>query len=172
MDVTPSTIPPSGTDSAAAEDTPQQKNNLPEVAPFGPPTWNILYYVCIAVTAFVGVGTILNGGMWTDALVRMFVTLLGGLMLVMAFITFVVVPLHVRHYENVATAQKAARLAARANEEHAREEKRNQAGRSNPGLAGEFAFDSEPGSQTGGSHTERSHNDQAASLRRMAADLQ
>lgn len=170
MDVSPSAVPTSNTDPAVTEDLPQ-KNNLPVSAPFGPSTWNILYYLCIAITAFVGVGTILNGGMWIDALVRMFVTLLGGSMLVMAFITFVVVPLHVRHYENVAAAQKAARIAARTQEAQAREEKKNRTGRGNQAQAGEPAFDSEKKSPADTSFTERSHDDQAASLRRMAADV-
>ncbi|MCL4832977.1 MAG: hypothetical protein KJZ86_11065 [Caldilineaceae bacterium] len=140
-------------------------------APFGPSTWNTLYYVCMAATIVVGLGTVLNGGGWTDAILRMFVTLLGGSVLAIAFLTFVIIPLHVRHYENLVAAQKEAQVAAREKAEQEKvqaNEGEEPASEDSP----EPSFSSSVASSPTGPRPAPAHEDQASSLRRMAANPQ
>jgi len=153
------TLPQPGRTEPDSEANTAPIVEIPPPAPLGPSTWNTLYYAWLVITLLVGLGTILNGGLWQDAILRMFVTLLGGSFLTIAFLTFVIIPLHVKRYERLVEAQKAAQTAARqtaARPLSAPEEETND-----PSFAAEPSRPATPPAQR--------HDDQAASLRRMAA---
>jgi len=151
---------------------------LPPPAPFDPSTWKNFYYVCVVATIIVGLGTILNGGMWTDAIMRMFITLLGGAVLSIAFLTFVVVPLHVRRYEQLVAAQKATKSKNATNGQDEVEAKTfatHEAEEYTPVTAvspgAVSPGEDNPGEDRTETQSERvQHDDQASSLRRMAAN--
>jgi len=169
MSAAPSTIHRS---QIGAGDHADTRFETPPPAPLGPSTWHTLYYACIAAAALVGLGTILNGGVWTDAVLRMFITLLGGSILVIAFLTFVIIPLHVSRYERLLAAQKKAQIAAR--EKRSRQQREEAENSTNDRT---MRDDQEPvltplsenSRSDSDAQTERAHQDQAASLRRMAA---
>ncbi len=151
---------------------PNEQNALPAL-PFGPTTWNRLFYTCVAAAALVGGGTILNGGVWTDAILRIFVTLLGSSILVIAFLTFVIVPLHVKHYQNLIAAQQAALQAAREKRAQEKEAEQIAADEADAALMNmnEPSFFPDLDGLLPESRSQRAQDDQAASLRRMAAGV-
>ncbi|MBX3052709.1 MAG: hypothetical protein KF753_14595 [Caldilineaceae bacterium] len=165
----------------SARNSASDGHELPPPAPFDPSTWRNFYYACMVAAIVVGLGTLANGGAWTDAILRMFITLLGGSILAIAFLTFVVVPLHVNRYEALIAAQKAAKAAIRVNNAAARrrmisdEEKAefpDEAKSNEPGEP-EADFAASPDKAAEMPEVEpdgRLYDDQAASLRRMAAD--
>lgn len=161
------TLPHPGRAETDAEESSALEFRDPPPAPMGPSTWNSLYYAWMVITLLVGLGTILNGGSWYSAIVRMFITLLGGSFLTIAFLTFVIIPLHVKRYEQLVEARKAAQAAARQKAAEQQAAAEDESYDQLPAMTNEPSFASErplPGTPP----TPR-HEDQAASLRRMAA---
>lgn len=103
-----------------AESTGPGQNSLgievPVVPPFwfGPQTWNLVYYGILAVSVAFGLFALVVSGSWLDALVYFFLTLLGTAFLGIAFISFVVMPLFMKHQERLREARKLAALAEKA----------------------------------------------------------
>lgn len=100
-----------------AEEAPTRTVQTPPPPPLGPSTWNLLYYGILAISLLIGLLTLLNGGQVLDALVRFFVALFGLSFLTIIFLVSVVIPLHVRRYERLVEAQKAALEAERQRQE-------------------------------------------------------
>lgn len=174
MSATPSMIHPPPEPKLDAKREAVEESALPPPAPFGPSTWNSFYYACILATIAVGLGSIVSGGTWTDAVVRMFVTLLGGSMLALAFISFVIIPLHVKRYEHILAARQAAQEAAAAKQNADETEDEEAFTAPSFAQATESGDGPLPDSETNLREeraTPNGHesNDQAASLRRMAS---
>lgn len=161
------TLPQPGRTETDDEANADLEVKIPPPAPMGPSTWNSLYYAWMFITLLVGLGTILNGGSWYSAIVRMFITLLGGSFLTIAFLTFVIIPLHVKRYERLVEARKAAQAAARQKAAEQQAAAESEADDWLPAMTNEPSFASER-PLNGAPPTPR-HEDQAASLRRMAA---
>lgn len=82
--------------------------------PFGPDSWNLIYYLILGVSLLFGFLAFASSGSWTDALLYFLVSLLGTTFLGISFLSFVIVPLFLKHRERVLNARKAALLAAKA----------------------------------------------------------
>lgn len=174
MSATPSMIHPPPEPKLDASRKAVDESALPPPAPFGPSTWNSFYYACILATIAVGLGTIVSGGSWTDAVVRMFVTLLGGSILALAFISFVIIPLHVKRYEQILAARQAALEEATAAQDTDETEDEEAVAAPSFAQASESGDGPLPDSEANLREeraTPNGHvsNDQAASLRRMAS---
>jgi hypothetical protein len=96
------------------------ENNLgvkvPVVPPFrfGPDSWNLIYYMILGVSLLFGVLAFTSSGSLSDALLYFLVSLLGTTFLSVSFLSFVIVPLFLKHRERVLEARKAAVLAEKA----------------------------------------------------------
>ncbi|MCB0112625.1 MAG: hypothetical protein R2873_33870 [Caldilineaceae bacterium] len=103
-----------------ADSTGTGQNSLgievPVVPPFwfGPQTWNLVFYLILAVSVGFGLFSLAVSGSWLDALVYFFLTLLGTAFLGIAFISFVVMPLFMKHQERLREARRMAALAEKA----------------------------------------------------------
>lgn len=98
------------------------ENNLgievPVVPPFrfGPDSWNLIFYMILAVSLLFGFMAFASTGSWSDALLYFFISLLGTTFLSVSFLSFVIMPLFLKHRERVIAARKAAELATKAAE--------------------------------------------------------
>ncbi|MBI1293837.1 hypothetical protein GC175_02615 [bacterium] len=174
-----------------ADSTGPVQNSLgievPVVPPFwfGPQTWNLVYYGILAISVAFGLFSLVISGSWLDALVYFFLTLLGTAFLGIAFISFVVMPLFLKHQERLREARRLAILAERAAEiERVEREKaeRFRTVRANLADAPAATLDnifSQPEVNTDQTAAvsspkaePRSVEDQASSLRRMMAASQ
>ena len=105
-----------------ADSTGPGQNSLgievPVVPPFwfGPKTWNLVYYGILAISIAFGLFSLVVSGSWLDALVYFFLTLLGTAFFGIAFISFVVMPLFLKHQERLREARRLAVLAEKAAE--------------------------------------------------------
>lgn len=81
---------------------------------FGPKEWNLLYYAILIFSLLVGLVTFVSGASVADALLRFLVTLFSSALLGISFLSFVVMPLHMKHYEALIKAQKEAARRKRA----------------------------------------------------------
>lgn len=89
---------------------------VPVVPPFrfGPDSWNLLYYMILGVSLLFGFLAFASSGSWSDALLYFLISLLGATFLGISFLSFVIMPLFLKHRERVLEARKAAVLAAKA----------------------------------------------------------
>lgn len=147
---------------------------------FGPTTWNYLYYAILGISTVIGMAAFVQTGEVTDGLFYFFFSLLGTAVLGIFFLSSVVIPLYMKHYERLVEARKAALRAAqiaaieRAEEERAQRQKYSL-GRHDQGEGGDLnaAFqetgdESELPSQPA-IPAANAVEDQASSLRRMVA---
>jgi hypothetical protein len=89
---------------------------VPLVPPFrfGPDSWNLLYYMILGVSLLFGFLAFASSGSWSDALLYFLISLLGTTFLGISFLSFVIMPLFLKHRERVLEARRAAVLAAKA----------------------------------------------------------
>lgn len=160
---------------------------VPVVPPFwfGPQTWNLVYYGILAVSVAFGLFSLVISGSWLDALVYFFLTLLGSAFLGIAFISFVVMPLFLKHQERLREARRLTILAEKAAEiEKVEREKAERFRTLRANLAdapaatldtifSQSEVDAEPAAAVASPNAApQPVEDQAASLRRMMAASQ
>lgn len=157
--------PPNATRGGKAR---TDESSLPPPAPFGPSTWKSFYYACLVATIFVGLGTVLNGGVWIDAIVRMFITLTGGSILAICFISFVIIPLHVKRYEYLVAAQNAPKQTPSDSDET---DKKTEQEADEDSFSEDWLHtpDSSETETPAAARQQYETTDQAASLRRMTS---
>lgn len=145
---------------------------------FGPEAWNWLFYAALAVSFLFGFMALLNSGSVVDALLYFFISLLGTAILSISFVSFVLMPLCVKHHRRVVEAKRAAVLASRAAAiaQYEREKSERYAillsqlenDGAQPTTAGTETPDAHSGDAMG---REAAVEDQASSLRRMVAGI-
>lgn len=168
---------PIGNGAPSPSSEQDERFQVPPPPPFGPATWNYVYYAILAFSLLIGLLTLLNGGGVLDALLRFFIALLGSAMLSVAFLTFVVIPLHVRRYERLVEAQRAAQAEALEKQAQSRRSKSQRetvypepsVPDTEPLEDASTLDEAESSSAVPGHYPEPSHDDQASSLRRMVA---
>ncbi len=152
---------------------------------FGPETWNLVYYAVLILSVGFGFVTYVVSGSLIDALLYFFITLVGTAFLGIAFISFVVMPLFMKHQERLREARRLAVLAERAAAIEQMEREKAERYRSvganfahgdtAPNLSGAF-LDTEDDSTLPNTPSPASQSltieDQAASLRRIMAAKQ
>ncbi|RME66345.1 MAG: hypothetical protein D6790_00365 [Caldilineae bacterium] len=155
------------------EEAPARDVQTPPPPPLGPSTWNFLYYGILVISFLIGLLTLLSGGQVFDALVRFFVALFGLSFLTIIFLVSVVIPLHVRRYERLVEAQKAALEAERQRQEQLASQQEEAPFFSAQTTGAMPAQDDSPLAQREAENhvlDEHGLDDQASSLRRMVAN--
>jgi hypothetical protein len=166
---------------------------VPAKPPFslGPAGWNALYFSILGGSFLLGFFSLLNGHTLYMAMVVFFIALVIMFLLTVSFVSFIVIPLQVRHYQRLVDAvrqQAEAELRSRMRKAEQdslalREERMNVLNGQSLDLSSAFRHKIEQdgaefmepnlGARTNGAAPSRdSVADQAASLRKMMAGIE